>query len=33
MNEERRSILLTPKQNGHAVSKDVAFGIWDWDRR
>ena len=29
----RGSILLTLKQSGHAVPKDVAFGIWDWDRR
>lgn len=29
----RGSILLTLKQCGHAVAKDVAYGIWDWDRR
>ena len=29
----RGSILLTLKQSGHAVPKEVAFGIWDWDRR
>lgn len=29
----RGSILLTLKQSGHAVAKDVAYGIWDWDRR
>jgi len=29
----RGSILLTLKQCGHAVPKDVAYGIWDWDRR
>ena len=29
----RGSILLTLKQCGHAVAKDIAYGIWDWDRR
>jgi uncharacterized damage-inducible protein DinB len=29
----RGSILLTLKQSGHAVDRDVAYGIWDWDRR
>jgi uncharacterized damage-inducible protein DinB len=29
----RGSILLTLKQSGHAVARDVAYGIWDWDRR
>ena len=27
------NILLTLKQSGHAVDKDVRYGIWDWDRR
>jgi hypothetical protein len=31
--EAWRTNLLTLKQSGHAVPKDVAFGIWDWDRR
>ena len=26
-------MLIDAKQSGHAVPKDVAFGIWDWDRR
>lgn len=29
----RGSILLTLKQCGHAVSRDVAYGIWGWDQR
>ena len=29
----RGSILLTLKQSGHAVPKDVAYGIWGWDQR
>ena len=29
----RGSILLTLKECGHKVEKDVAYGIWDWDRR
>jgi uncharacterized damage-inducible protein DinB len=29
----RGSILLTLKQCGHAVAREVAYGIWDWDRR
>ena len=29
----RGSILLTLKQSGHAVARDVAYGIWDQDRR
>jgi uncharacterized damage-inducible protein DinB len=28
----RGNILLTLKQSGHPVSKDVAYAIWDWDR-
>jgi uncharacterized damage-inducible protein DinB len=28
----RGSILLTLKQCGHKVDKNVAYGIWDWDR-
>ncbi len=28
----RGSILLTVKQCGHPVDKDVRFGIWDWNR-
>ena len=28
----RGSILLTLKQSGHAVDKQTAYGIWDWDR-
>ena len=27
----RGSILLTLKQSGHAVEKDVRYGIWAWD--
>jgi uncharacterized damage-inducible protein DinB len=29
----RGSIVLTLKQAGHPVPKDVRYGIWDWDRR
>ena len=29
----RGSILLTLKQCGHKVDKDIAYKIWDWDRR
>ncbi len=29
----RGSIVLTLKQVGHPVPKDVRYGIWDWDRR
>ncbi len=29
----RGSIVLTLKQCGHPVPKDVRYGIWDWDRR
>ncbi len=29
----RGSILLTLKQSGHAVDKNTAYAIWDWDRR
>ena len=29
----RGSIILTLKQVGHPVPKDVRYGIWDWDRR
>lgn len=29
----RGNILLTLKQCGHGVPKDVAYAIWDWDRR
>lgn len=28
----RGSILLTLKQSGHGLSRDVAYAIWDWDR-
>jgi len=28
----RGNILLTLKQCGHAVDKDVRYAIWDWDR-
>ena len=28
----RGSILLTLKQCGHPVSREISFGIWDWDR-
>ncbi len=28
----RGSILLTVKQCGHPVDKDIRFGIWDWNR-
>ena len=26
----RGNILLTLKERGHAVGKDLRFGIWDW---
>ena len=29
----RGNILLTLKQSGHPVDKDVRYAIWDWDRR
>lgn len=29
----RGSIILTLKQAGHPVPKDVRYAIWDWDRR
>ena len=29
----RGNILLTLKQSGHAVDKDIRYAIWDWDRR
>ena len=29
----RGNILLTLKECGHAVDKDVRYAIWDWDRR
>ena len=29
----RGNILLTLKQCGHAVDKDVRYAVWDWDRR
>ena len=29
----RGSILLTLKMSGHALEKDAAYAIWDWDRR
>ena len=28
----RGNILLTLKQSGHAVDKDVRYAIWNWDR-
>ncbi len=28
----RGSILLTVKQCGHPVDKDIRYGIWDWNR-
>jgi len=28
----RGSIVLTLKQSGHPVDKDVRYRIWDWDR-
>ena len=28
----RGNILLTLKQSGHAVDKNTAYAIWDWDR-
>ena len=28
----RGNILLTLKERGHAVDKDLRFGIWDWGR-
>jgi uncharacterized damage-inducible protein DinB len=27
----RGSILLTLKQCGHPLDKDVRYGIWDWN--
>ncbi len=29
----RGNILLTLKQSGHAVDKQIRDGIWDWNRR
>ncbi len=29
----RGNILLTLKQSGHPVNKDIRYAIWDWDRR
>ncbi|MDJ0972854.1 MAG: DinB family protein [Planctomycetota bacterium] len=29
----RGNILLTLKEHGRAVHKDLRYGIWDWDRR
>jgi len=29
----RGSILLTLKECGHPLDKDVRYAIWDWDRR
>lgn len=29
----RGSIVLTLKQSGHPVPKEVRDGLWDWDRR
>ncbi len=28
----RGSILLTAKQCGHALSEDLRWGLWSWDR-
>ena len=28
----RGNILLTIKTSGHALDKDLRYGIWDWDR-
>jgi uncharacterized damage-inducible protein DinB len=28
----RGSILLTLKQSGHKVSKEIVYGIWEWKR-
>jgi len=28
----RGNILLTLKESGHAVPKNAAYAIWDWDR-
>jgi uncharacterized damage-inducible protein DinB len=29
----RGNIILTLKQSGHPLDKDVRYAIWDWDRR
>jgi len=29
----RGNILLTLKQCGHPLPKEIAYAIWDWDRR
>ncbi len=29
----RGSIILTLKESGHALNRDTAYAIWDWDRR
>lgn len=28
----RGNILLTLKQSGHRIPKELQFGIWDWDK-